>query len=493
MVGNHHQDVAVTELGQNPPDHRVVVPVELRDRVLVRRRTGLARRGMAWLEVPPEHVLDPVRCVEHADDRAPALPLEGREEHLLPLPIDVVALAQEDVVARHALVQRPRVFCEAERGIRADALREIRRVERRVRNRHRRLFGIDVDGRQVEREMLVHLGDEQPRQAMDVDGGRRVELQFHPGAQPSRLELQLGSIDADVHAAARAIDPDAQRRGHGGRALAKHVLGPGNRELELVAAGGHGHPKPAFGELFSGRARREQQERPLRAQQVRHAHRAQLRAVEAIGRKGHRHPQHRAPDPVVAENAPERARFPKQPHVRFSSGNAVAADVKEPIDRADSHGGQPRQIGARIRLDEIENAVAAGIAPGAERRPRHRRYRRKRRAEPPIGAGVRQLLEIRQQAFAQKAVRQPGVLSVEAHDDQPRDRGARALDRRHPPQRPKRPRQQRQGDDEDRREENEERREKRKTGAGADVRVGAGGQREQPREGEHGDQQPGSG
>ncbi len=190
VVRHHHQHVVFAELLHDAADHRVVVPVEIEDGVLIAVGGLLACRVLR-VEIPPEHVLNAIGGVEHADQRALAQPAQAREEHVLPFAIDVVGLLQEHALVGDALVERPRVLGEAQGGIRADPLRQVHRVVERVRHRHRRLGGIEVDGRHVHREVVVHLDDQQPRDARDGDARRRLEPESHPVAQLSSRQRDL--------------------------------------------------------------------------------------------------------------------------------------------------------------------------------------------------------------------------------------------------------------------------------------------------------------
>ena len=162
VIRDHHQHVALAEPLQDAPDQRVVVLVQIPDRVAMAGWRGAARR-VPRVEVPPEHVLDAIGRVEHAHercrraaDRAPRRTsprARGRCRR---------SAAGTSFVG-DAFVERPGVLGQAERRVRADALREIRRVVRRVRDRHRRLLRIEVDRRHVEREVLVHLDHQQAR------------------------------------------------------------------------------------------------------------------------------------------------------------------------------------------------------------------------------------------------------------------------------------------------------------------------------------------
>jgi hypothetical protein len=177
---------------------------------------------------------------------------------------------------------------------------------------------------------------------------------------------------------------------------------------------------------------------------------------------------------VLAENRPERLRLPQQADLRPMSRDQIAAHLEKLFDFADVRRRQHWQVRAPIAIEEVEDVVPRRVHAGAERRPRHRRNRRIRRLQAPVGSGFRQLREVGQQAVLHEAVGELRILSVEPDDDQPLDCGARrppAGDRTE--QGAERPGQNRRDRDQNRREDDEERRENREAGAGPDVRVGA--------------------
>ena len=156
---------------------------------------------------------------------------------VLPLAIDVVGLLQEDALVGDAFVERPGVLGESERRVRADPLGQVRRVVERVRHRHRRLLGIEVDRRHVQREVLAHLDDEQTRDARDrrLPGAARnrsvTQSLSRPGASATRVPptvdvRPLRATDRARCAAARAS----------GRAVGrKRILRPLDCRLDAIA------------------------------------------------------------------------------------------------------------------------------------------------------------------------------------------------------------------------------------------------------------------
>ena len=95
MIRNHHQHVVLAEPLEDLADERVVLLVEIPDRILVLGRLAAARRRVPRVDVPPEHVLDAIGRVEDAHERSAAQPIERGEEHRAALAIDVVGLLQK--------------------------------------------------------------------------------------------------------------------------------------------------------------------------------------------------------------------------------------------------------------------------------------------------------------------------------------------------------------------------------------------------------------
>ena len=300
-------------------------------------------------------------------------------------------------------------------------------------------------------------------------------------------------VEADPRLTGGAVQLDRHRHRQRRVALPEHVLGaldaglePGRGDAALpTAAAVEDDALPALLELGVRGPGGEEQEGALGAQQVGDAHRRQLGAVEAVGREGDRHPQHRAPDPVLAEDRPERRRLAQQAQDRLLQRDAPAADLEEAVDAADLRRRQHRQVGLPVAVEEVEDVVLGRVDAGRERRPGHRRHRREGGAQAVVAAGGRQLGEVGELALGEQAVGEPRVLAVEADDDEAADpRLAALLAGGEPPQLPERPQQHRedrhhQGDEED-----QERRQQGEAGAGADVgrrreRRGEGGRERQ--------------
>ena len=284
----------------------------------------------------------------------------------------------------------------------------------------------------------------------------------HPGAARAPVEH-------DGHRDAQRRMPDDKR-----------ILGPLDRGVDAIVADLDRHPDAALLESRGRRTRGKKQERPLRAQQIGHRHRAQFGPVEVIRRKGHRHPQDRAPDAVLAQNGPEGLRFSHVAKLGAMTRNQVAADPEKAFDLADSRRREKRQVGFAIAIEEIENIVARRIASRAERGPCDGGHGRASGPQPPIASRRREAREVRQLALAHQLVGHRRILAVEANDDEPSDARAR---RNRPadeaPHRAKRPHQQRGDCDDNRGEEDEKRREHREARARSDVGVSRRRQRQQ--------------
>src|SRR3989454_11024633 len=81
-------------------------------------------------QIAPEHVLDAIGYIEHADARSPRGFLEGVEKHAFALLLYQVALLEERLVIQEAVVQRPGVLCQAEGGIQPCELGQVNQIGR---------------------------------------------------------------------------------------------------------------------------------------------------------------------------------------------------------------------------------------------------------------------------------------------------------------------------------------------------------------------------
>ena len=160
-------------------------------------------------------------------------------------------------------------------------------------------------------------------------------------------------------------------------------------------------------------------EHPLRAAQVGDAHRRQQHAAELLRREGDRHADDAAEDAVVAQVVPERPALAEQPHVGLTQGDAVLAQAEGPPGRADLHRTELGLIGLEVRREEIVDVVLAGIRPGLEGRPRHRRDRRQRGQQRLEASLLAQRIEVGQLALRQHALGEGVIQSVQPQNDDP--------------------------------------------------------------------------
>ena len=294
-----------------------------------------------------------------------------------------------------------------------------------------------------------------------------------PVAQAARCERDPRSAGIDIHLLPCPIDRDADRHLQRPRVGGKRILRTLDRRVDPIACDGHRHPDSPLFETLAGQTRREEDEGPLRAEQIRDRHGTQLGPVEAIGRKRDRDAEDRAPDPVLAQHGPERLGLAQQAQLGPPAGYPEASQPEEPLDAAEVRRRQQGQVGSPVAVEEIEDVVSPWLGAGAERRPGDRRHRREGGPQPSIAARLRELLEVRQQPLLHEPIGEYRVLAVETDDDEPPDEGARRLAAAQAsPEHAKRPEEQCcQGSDR-RREEREERRQQREARAGPDVRVG---------------------
>jgi hypothetical protein len=176
----------------------------------------------------------------------PCASSQSDEEHLLALAVDVVGLLQEGAVVDDALVEGPGVLGEAERAVGADPLLEVRGVVGRMRDRHGRLLGVDVEGRDVEREVLVHLRHHHPALGLDLQAGRGLEGERHPVRELAGREVDTRAVELHARPAGGAVEVDGQRRLQGRPAVAEDVIGTLHARHEAVAVRGQGDPGAAL-------------------------------------------------------------------------------------------------------------------------------------------------------------------------------------------------------------------------------------------------------
>ena len=231
------------------------------------------------------------------------------------------ALLGEVLVFEHLLAQPPRVLGQAQRGIRTLPLRQVDRIDRRVADRHRRVFRIDVDGRHVEFEL--GLGAQQQEAADTANracpAGREIAPESNRCTSPCCRTCEVPLILSVARSGAvdryRERQSAAVRVPDGTDASARAVR---TRQRCRRAARGALRRRSCVLDP-SRRARRVMGKRPLRAAQVGNAHGRQLHAAELLGRKRDRHAEDAVEDAVAAENAPERLTLAEQPHVGLAA------------------------------------------------------------------------------------------------------------------------------------------------------------------------------
>ena len=167
-------------------------------RVVEHVRVGPGR--VPLVDVAPERVLEAVGAVEDAGDQ-PARDLVDRvEEHLLALAVHVEALLDELVVVDDVLVEGPGVFGQAERRERALLLGQVDGVHRRVADRHRRVFGIDVDRGDVQPELGLGAQEQELAQTAHLHAGRDAKLDRNPVRVHVLSQLVLRAVDLEDRA-----------------------------------------------------------------------------------------------------------------------------------------------------------------------------------------------------------------------------------------------------------------------------------------------------
>ena len=217
--------------------------------------------------------------------------------------------------------------------------------------------------------MLVHLGHHHSRDPAQLDPWCRLESDVDPVAELARLQRDPLAVDRDVRNVGRPIDVDHQWQLHRRVAVHEVVLRPLELGLEAVAVARKMNPDAALLDLLAALPRREVDERPLGTEQIRHAHRRQLRAAELLGREGDRHPQHRAPDVVLAEDRPEGLRLAEQAELRLAERDLELPQLEATVDGTDLGRRQHRQVGAAVAVEKVVDVVARRVGAGRERRP----------------------------------------------------------------------------------------------------------------------------
>ena len=140
-------------------------------------------------------------------------------------------------------------------------------------------------------------------------------------------------------------------------------------------------------------------EHPLRAAEVRNAHRRQQDAAQLLRWEGNGDANDAAENAVFTQDVPEGFALTEQPHVCLAEGNLVFPKAEHAPGRPDLHRAELRLVGVKVRREEVIDVVLARVDAGLERRPGHRRDRRQRGAERFKATLFAQRGHVRQLAF----------------------------------------------------------------------------------------------
>ena len=328
MVGEHEKHRLVIDVAQRLPNDLVHALVEVFDDLLIAARGIVAMRGMVGLQIAIEHVLDAVAGIEHARDDALAGPLKRVEVHRLALFADHVCLIEKGLLIDHPLVERPSVLGEPQGGEGAEQLRQIGRVVGRMRDRQSGLFRVDVDGREIERNLRAGLGEHEARDAADL----HAEPAPKGKRNPWRILARRQFVGRSVQPQGRLVIPgqgQIKRQTHRLVVVPHWARRTFNRASQAVSIAGESRPRPAL-EFHGPKIGRELLKAALGSEQVGSAHGGQQFAVKLLRREGDRHAQHRRADMVLAQDAPKRPALASHLNRRAAQRKLPSGELQPP-------------------------------------------------------------------------------------------------------------------------------------------------------------------
>ena len=268
--------------------------------------------------------------------------------------------AQRLGVLRHFLrIERPGVFGE------------LVRVLRRRRNRLRRIARVDVHRRHVQHEMRPDLLEVEAHHAADA-GNVRHEVEAHrqPLAPFALLQQQPVVTDADERDRILRIDDDFEVRRHVRARLQQRIRRSGDVAVPDPIA-----QRDALDDAAGDRSGlplrrvRVQRERSGRALQIGRAHSRDRLAGGFDGRVVRRNLKQSRMHAVAFEQLPERRALAQQLGVRRFQRNAPATQRQRERRALDAGRGHVRREVLAVEMQEVEDAVAAGIHARDERGP----------------------------------------------------------------------------------------------------------------------------
>ncbi len=167
---------------------------------------------------------------------------------------------------------------------------------------------------------------------------------------------------------------------------------------------------------------RVQRERPGRALQIGRAHTRNRLARCFDWRIVRRNLKQSCVHAVAFEQLPERRALTQQFSVRRFQRDAPATERQRERRALDARRGHVRREGLAVEVQEIEDAMAAGIHTRDERRPRDRALRRVRRFQRHEAASGGEARQIRHDAFLHVLREQLRIHAVDAEDHHARGR-----------------------------------------------------------------------
>ena len=377
---------------------------------------------MVGVEEAVEHVRHAVGLREDRDEKVPVRPAELAERRGAHLVHGLVEVVQERLLVDALGVERRGVLRPADRLVGPERPGELARERARGADRgegaDRRIVERgEVDAERIDGEDM-EAAEPVERDQREAEGRHHGDAEGEPGAPGAARDARLAAGEVDRHRVARPVHAQAEREGERRPAAAARIGRPGHVRARLVAGAPERHQPPAAGILrVRGEVVRQVEEGTVGAEEVRDAEaREHAPARHRVGREGVRHAQHDCVHAVLGRHLPEGHPAPARP----SLGRGGLDDAVPVARRAHTARAHVGEVGRRVALDEVEDAVAARPRPGREGGPRHRRLRRVGRGERAVVAALGERAQVGQLPLLQPAREEARVDAVEAEDHEPR-------------------------------------------------------------------------
>ena len=171
MIAENEKDRFLIDVCESLADEGIGAHVKFFDHTAV---------GAAAVFLREEHVLHAVGGIEDAGHDPAACAIERAEELGLALFVNEIGLFEKGGVIDGVLVERPGVFGHAKRGIRTKQFGEVGGVVAGVRDGQRRIFGVDIDGRVIQRKLRLDFREQEAHDAGDSNAEGGFEGQGDP-------------------------------------------------------------------------------------------------------------------------------------------------------------------------------------------------------------------------------------------------------------------------------------------------------------------------